>query len=261
MSTHPLDEIRITSGLFYARKAPADTQPDKYIYDGIIPIDLNISLGYRYYHAPNEDVLLFFHGNGEIASDYDMLAPLYARAGLALLVVDYRGYGWSDGVPLTTQLLPDALIVAEALPVVLAQYRADSPALFIKGRSLGSAPAVYVAQQKPELFKGLIIESGYSDAPSLFRRMGLTVPEEIADDPSLPLNNAKKMQTVSLPLLVIHGENDMLIPAAQGRALYDAAPTAEKNLVIIPHAGHNDLIAQDSARYFGAIREFVLKYA
>jgi fermentation-respiration switch protein FrsA (DUF1100 family) len=69
------------------------------------------------------------------------------------------------------------------------------------------------------------------------------------------------MQQIHLPLLVLHGENDTLIPAAQGQALYDASPTADKRLVLIPRAGHNDVMVRDIATYFGAVREFVQKFA
>jgi hypothetical protein len=258
--THPLDHITITSNLFYPRKTPMGQMLPDDAYDGQITVADGIAVGYRFYTAPKLPVLVFFHGNGEIASDYDMVAPFYRLAGLALLVLDYRGYGWSDGYPLTTRLLPDALAAVDALPAVLAQHDADTVPLFLKGRSLGSAPAVYCAQQRPQQFKGLILESGFADVPSLFGRLGILIPSGLLQSETLPLSNTEKLKNVTLPLLVIHGENDTLLPLHHGQALYAAAPSTAKRMVVIPNGGHNDLIMRDTAAYFGSIKEFVEKY-
>jgi len=262
MNQHPLDDPRITENLFFPRKAIPHTHPDSdTIKDGTIPVE-DVELGYRLYiHTTTAPLLFFFHGNGEVASDYDSLAPLYHNAGVSLLVVDYRGYGWSTGRTLTSRMLPDAQAVLDALDGLLAEHGVvPGRPLFVKGRSLGSAPAVYVALKHPERFKGLILESGYADAPSLFRRMGLPIPDNIPENDSLPINNASKMKRVKLPLLVIHGEHDTLIPAEQGKALYEASPSANKQLLIIPGAGHNNLLMAGVDRYFGAIADFVKQW-
>jgi fermentation-respiration switch protein FrsA (DUF1100 family) len=65
------------------------------------------------------------------------------------------------------------------------------------------------------------------------------------------------MEEISLPLLVIHGENDTLIPVANGQALYDASPAAQKYLLRIAGAGHNDLMFVALDRYFRAITQFL----
>jgi len=264
MSQHPLDDPRITEQLFFPRKATPHTHGDSdKIKDGTISVGDEAELGYRLYiHTTTAPVLLFFHGNGEVASDYDSLAPLYHNAGLTLLVVDYRGYGWSTGRTLTSRMLPDALEVVEKLNELLSEHGVvPGRPLFVKGRSLGSAPAVYVALNQPERFKGLILESGYSDAPSLFRRLGIPLPDDVPDTDSLPIYNANKMKRVNLPLLVIHGEIDTLIPVAQGKALYEASPSSHKKLIIIRGAGHNNLLMGSVDRYFGAIGNFVKQWA
>jgi alpha-beta hydrolase superfamily lysophospholipase len=261
MTIHPLDAPQITSNLFYPRPAAPAKHPAPNTFDGTIPVAEGIVLGYRYFHAPDKPVIVYFHGNGEIASDYDLIAPIYQQAGAGLLVIDYRGYGWSTGTPLTSQLLPDALKALGAVPTILQQHGAKNPPLFIKGRSLGSAPAVYLALMQPDMLRGLMLDSAYADAPSLFRRLGIALPDKIQDDIALPLYNVQKMQQIHLPLLVLHGENDTLIPAAQGQALYDASPATDKRLVLISRAGHNDVMVRDIATYFGAVREFVQKFA
>lgn len=265
MSEHPLDAPEITNTLFFVRRTPAEPTNDgsNGLLDGRVHVTDEISVGYRLYrHLPTSPLLLFFHGNGEIATDYEEIAPIYHVAGASLLVVDYRGYGWSTGVPRTTQMLPDAEKVLQAMPDILekAGINAEVP-LFVMGRSLGSAPAIYLAYKHPQRFHGLIIDSGYADAPSLFRRLGTMLPAEYEEDDTLPLYNGSKMQRISLPLLVIHGGQDAIIPVSEGRTLYESAATVEddKELVVILSAGHNNLMSTAPNEYFGALRRFILR--
>lgn len=264
MSEHPLDAQEIIFRLFHVRKTPPDTHPDRRkVRDGAIKIADEVQLGYRLYlHKTDAPVILYFHGNGEIASDYDDIAPFYELAGVSLLVVDYRGYGWSTGLPKTTQMLPDAEKVLTAVPGILADHGfPPDTALFVKGRSLGSAPAIYLAYAHADKLRGLIVESGYADAPSLFQRLGMIIPASLKDEPTLPLFNARKMASITLPLLVIHGENDTLIPVSNGKAIYESAASTDKILLTIPNAGHNDLLMTGTAKYFDAIRRFVAQHS
>ncbi|MCU0511798.1 MAG: lysophospholipase [Anaerolineae bacterium] len=261
MSLHPLDDLAITSQLFHVRKTQPGIAMEADTVDGTLPVADDVALGYRYYPAPGRPIIIFWHGNGEMVADYDLLAPLYRLAGAALLVIDYRGYGWSSGTPLTSRLLPDALAALDALPAVLAAHGAAQAPLFMKGRSLGSAPAIYLAQQRPARLRGLLLDSAFADAPSLFRRLGIGLPDALMHDPALPLNNVAKLATVPLPLLVLHGSADTLIPPEQGQALYAAAPTTDKMLVLIPGGQHNDLLLRDTGKYFGAVKTFIERHA
>jgi pimeloyl-ACP methyl ester carboxylesterase len=260
MSKHPLDHPQITSSLFFPRSATQQAAPNGEWQDGTIMVEDKVALGYRFFvHQPDSPVLLYFHGNGEVASDYTGLYQLYRDwAGMSLLVVDYRGYGWSTGTPLTSKMLPDAQIVIDNLSTVLvnANVQADVP-IFLKGRSLGSAPAIYLATVASDKLEGLIIESGYASAPSLFRRLGIPIADDIKDDMTLPLYNDEKMKKVDLPLLIIHGEEDNLIPVDNAKKLYSNSPHEDKRLLIITGAGHNNLIHIALTDYFSAIREFV----
>jgi len=258
--THPLDKPEVVNNLFYPRKAHANTHPDKdIIKDGSVKIDDTVSLGYRLYlNHSSAPILLYFHGNGEIVTDYESFASLYHQVGVSLLVVDYRAYGWSTGTPSTTQLLPDAQKVLDSMDTILKDCGVvPGRDIFLMGRSLGSAPAIYLAMTSPDKLKGIIIESGYADAPSLFRRLGIPIPENIKDDPTLPINNDEKMKKVTIPTLVIHGERDVLIPVTHGHTLYENAAAENKTLVTIPGAGHNDVAFKDMTRYFGTIKQFI----
>lgn len=259
MSVHPLDHPTITARLFHPRKAQAGKSHVPGVIDGTIPVDEGIALGYRFYlHQAQSPLILYFHGNGEVARDYDRTAPLFFDIGASLMVVDYRGYGWSTGSPLASKLLSDAEAVVLALPTVFASAGVTDPRLFVMGRSLGSAPAVHLASTFPNRFLGLIIESGFADMPSVMRVLGIQ-PDRLAlsDQHLAPVKNENKLRTVHVPLLVIHGEDDELLPVDHGQRLYDASPTLNKTILRIPHAGHNDLMMVGMQSYFRAIAAFI----
>jgi alpha-beta hydrolase superfamily lysophospholipase len=252
-----IDNPLITSILFHPRQVPPGYSmfADAYAVDGTIASD-GEGIGYRLF--PCEDakaLLLFFHGNAEIAADYDPIAAFYQRVGLALLVVDYRGFGWSTGKATASNILSDAENLLDALPQTLAKHNIDTLPLFIFGRSLGSAPSIHLAHKSPQTFKGLILDSAFAHAPSLLSTLGL--PEMLVKKLPPVFENAQKMREIKLPLLLIHGENDTLIRIRHAEELYEASAAENKKFMRVPLAGHNDLIARTMEEYFTTIRAFV----
>lgn len=225
-----------------------------------IPVEDGIAVGAMVYVAgPDAPVVLYFHGNGEIASDYDMLAPLYTGMGITLFVVDYRGYGISDGYPTASSQLDDALQVYQRARSVLAGHGGAGGPLFVMGRSMGSASALEIARHAGADLRGLIIESGFAHTFPLVERLGyLRFPD--ADENQDGFANLDKMASVTVPTLVIHGQEDWIIPVTDGRALFQVCPAPTKRMVEIPHAGHNDLLMVGQREYFGAIRDLVRKH-
>lgn len=256
MDVELLDTPLILSLLFYPQPAQPGKSRVAGVTDGSIPVADDVELGYRLYtHQPGAPVILYFHGNGEIVSDYDDLAGEYRRAGASLLVVDYRGYGWSNGEPKISTLLPDVEQVHHAVPGILEKAGLGESRLFLMGRSLGSLWAIHLAHCYPDSYSGLIIESGFAQLFPLLGRMGLQVlPGRRAKD---PIGNLDKMKEIKLPLLVIHGESDLLIPFKQGQMLYDASPATHKRLLMIERGGHNDLLFRGAEEYFNVIAEFI----
>lgn len=260
MDINPLDDPRITSNLFFPRPAEPGNSRIPNTVDGTLPADGDVVLGYRLYQPEKPTALiLYFHGNGEVAADHDGIVPLYFEIGAALLIVDYRGYGWSTGRPLTTRLAPDGDHVMKALPNILPESLQSLPK-FVMGRSLGSAPAIYVAHHYADQLKGVIIESGFADIPSVFRRQEIpAVAKLLVNGMSalLPLSNSRRLAKTDLPLLVIHGERDTLLTIENGEKLYDSSPSTRKTFIRIPGAGHNDLLFYGSDVYFDSIAQFM----
>jgi len=145
---HPL----LLRFLFYPRKwtrpAPAGAE------DFMVPVEENITIGCRLYEGEaGWPWVLLFHGNGEIAADYDQIAPFYHQKKINLVVADYRGYGRSSGQPTFTGLVKDAPLIFEAAREKLAQ-RGLQEKLFVMGRSLGSVPALELAAQYAHAIPG-----------------------------------------------------------------------------------------------------------
>jgi pimeloyl-ACP methyl ester carboxylesterase len=130
--------------------------------------------------------------------------------------------------------------------------------LFLMGRSLGSLSAVELAANSPEHFKGLIIESGFASAGRL---LGYLMPTlRSADVAGFEKANLEKLGTITMPLLLLHGQYDEVIPHEQAQVCFENVGSEDKRLLTIPGAGHNDILLLGMREYFAAIREFVLSH-
>lgn len=261
-----LDDPRILMHVFYPRREvrhnpeKAEVGSESSVGAAIsFKVDENINIEGQSYlsgssasSAPN---LLLFHGNGETAYDYDDIGPVYADSGINFFVVDYRGYGTSGGSPTFSGMLKDAVKIFQDFTSFL-QDKGLSGNVFIMGRSLGSAPALEVALKFPDKVSGLIIESGFAHTYNLLTTLGVD-PLLLDPEKERQVSNLEKMKKVSMPVLVIHGELDEIIPPSDGLDLYKAAGTDDKELLLIPGAGHNTLLLYGLKEYLRAINGFV----
>jgi hypothetical protein len=224
--------------------------------DVLIPVERDVAVGGRYYMAtPSACNILFFHGNGEIAADYDELSGLYHQIGANFLAVDYRGYGRSSGTPTVTGMMRDCHAILEYTTRWLDRHRCTGP-LVIMGRSLGSASALELAATYPDRIAGLIIESGFAYATPLLALLGVDAAA-IGFQEENGFSNVDKIRAYSGPTLVIHAEYDHIIPFSEGQTLYDASSAGHKKLLQIPGANHNDIHFRGLESYMQAIKEFI----
>jgi hypothetical protein len=123
------------------------------------------------------------------------------------------------------------------------------------GRSLGSAPAIEVAYRYQQLLKGLIVESGFASQQKQLARLGVT---RLFRDPHkiVGFGNDLKVKKVHIPTLIIHGEEDEIIPVTEGRALHELSGATEKKALFVPGAGHNDLLETGWKEYIESIVAF-----
>jgi hypothetical protein len=214
-----------------------------------------VSLGCRLYvAAPQEPSILFFHGNGEIAADYDDIAPLYRRLGANLFVADYRGYGTSTGSPSFATMMADAHAVFRFFQELLAAQDFGG-ARYVMGRSLGAHSAVELAAHYPQALAGLIVESGTAGIGRMAERLAQAGRPQAAAE--LEARHLEKLRAIALPTLLIHGEWDELVPVERAWDLYETLTVERKRLVTIPQAGHNDLFFRGLQQYMAAVQAFV----
>ena len=251
---HIFDTPEALGVIFHPRPDPRASDEK----DIQISVEASVKLGARLHakskHAP---LLLFFHGNGEIAFDYEDIAPMYNSMGLSVLVVDYRGYGKSEGSPTVATLLSDARSVFDQLPALLAEHDLAPSALYIMGRSLGSASAIEIASHAGNGIAALIIESGFAYPIQLVERLGGKIVGSATDKGTGELGALSKIAGVRVPTLIIHGQRDWIIPITDAQALHHHAGAEDKTLVTIPGAGHNDLLWRGQEQYFEAIRKLI----
>ena len=246
-----LDQPHILMFVFHPREDWAPLPPGA--TDHMVPVGEGISISCRFYPvSESSPSILFFHGNGEAVYDYDGIAPLYNRLGINFFVADYRGYGQSNGSPSFSSTISDAHVIFNYFRDTLQNYTGP---LFIMGRSLGSFSAIELASKYPELFNGMIIESGFSSAGRL---LTFLIPI-ISSSSSVDLEQAdlEKIRSITLPTLIMHGEYDEIIPHEQAEIIYKNVGSQNRKLLTIPGAGHNDMLLIGIEQYFSAIREFV----
>ena len=248
-----IDRSPLLSFLFYPRKEFTPCPPGA--FDLQVPVEGEVSIGCRFYAGDKSwPWVLYFHGNGEVVYDYDEIAPFYHQKEINLVVVDYRGYGSSTGVPSFSNLRKDAPVLLKAVKEELISQGGGGN-LWIMGRSMGSLSAVELAYEHPGKMKGIIIESGFASVTRLIRHLNL--PSRGIDLEPIEQERLAMIRKISAPALILHGEIDMLVPLAEAKDLYQLLGSTRKKLVIIPNADHNTIMFSDLTQYFAEIRGFI----
>lgn len=250
-----LDRPEILYSLFHPRpESGAGPETKEGVNDILIPVEDDVVIGARF-HAAGKTALniLYFHGNGEIVSDYDELAPLYTRLGINFMPVDYRGYGRSTGKPTITSMMQDCHIILGFFIKWLDENSYTGP-IVLMGRSLGSASVLELAVKYKDLVQGLIVESGFAWTAPLLRLLGVDI-ETLGIKEEATFENIQKIAKFDKPTLIIHAENDHLIPLAHGEALYEACGSSQKTFLKIQGANHNDIFLRGLSEYMEAVRK------
>jgi fermentation-respiration switch protein FrsA (DUF1100 family) len=219
-------------------------------YDSVTPVTGdNVKLHGWFIPAPEEKgVLLFFHGNaGNISHRLDSLR-MFHDLGLSALIIDYRGYGRSQGSISESGTYLDGEAAWNYLTV---ERKIPPQRIVVFGRSLGAAIAAYIASRKKP--GALIIESAFTSIPEMGARMYPYIPVKLLS--RYQYNTRKFLQGVSSPVLVIHSPYDGIIPFENGVQLYESAREPKKFLKI--RGDHNEGFLASGRIYTDGIREFI----
>lgn len=195
--------------------------------------------------------LLFFHGNaGNISHRLDSIETFH-RLGLNTFIIDYRGYGQSEGRPSETGTYLDA---AAAWRYLVEERQIPPDEIIIFGRSLGGAVAAWLAwQQSPG---ALILESTFTSAPDVASQAYPFLP--VRQLARIDYNTLKRVPEIKAPLLIIHSPDDNVIPYDHSQRLFAAANEPKEFLTI--RGGHNDGFLISAPAYEAKVAAFVAQY-
>jgi len=189
--------------------------------------------------------LLYFHGNGgNLAARAERILAYSAR-GRGVFMMSYRSYSGSTGIPSEKANVADAKRAYDAL--VALGTRPDD--ILVYGESLGTGIAVQVAVEKPAA--GVILDSPYTSIADLAAVHYPFLPTRLMMRDRY--ETVRYLDKLNVPVLIIHGEHDQVVPVEMGRTVANKAP-GPVTLVIIPGAGHNDHAAYGS---FDTINDWI----
>ncbi|UCC14414.1 MAG: alpha/beta hydrolase [Gammaproteobacteria bacterium] len=192
--------------------------------------------------------LLFFHGNaGDISTRLESVA-LFHQLGLSVFIVDYRGYGRSEGSPSERGTYRDA---DSAWRHLTEERGIDEDKIVIFGRSLGGAVAAQLASRTAP--GALIVESVFTSVPDVAARHYRYLPVGLLS--RFRYEAVKYVSLTSAPVLVVHSRDDEIVPFDMGQQLYRAAD--EPKSFIELRGGHNDAVFQSAAEYTEGLKKFL----
>ena len=195
-----------------------------------------------------EAVLLWFHGNaGNISSRYEMIRMLM-QLPARIFIIDYRGYGKSEGSPNEAGLYIDA---RAAWDYLTGERQVPAERIIIFGKSLGGAPAIDLASRVEPA--GLIVQSSFTSIKDMAASILPLFPGFIL---RTKMDSKEKIASVRCPKLFIHSPIDEVVPYRLGRALFEAAPEP-KRFYEVRGAPHNETYIVGGKPYLEALREFI----
>lgn len=204
--------------------------------------------GWFFPGEPDRMYVVYLHGNAEnISSALGLVASLRPQR-LNVLLIDYRGYGKSQGEPSVEGIVEDATAAVDWV----MERQPPQGKIALWGRSLGVAAALGAAQNRPNI-TGVVLESGFTSLRSIARHHAPYILSFLVRD---KLDNLAAVSTLAMPKLIIHGGKDEVIPFSHGEELYEKA-LGPKDFYPIPQAGHNDLQIRGAGEYLGRITSWL----
>ncbi|MGD8360652.1 MAG: alpha/beta fold hydrolase [Gemmatimonadota bacterium] len=196
--------------------------------------------------------VLLLHGNAGDISHRTPLALGLIREGFSVLLLEYRGYGGSEGAPSEKGLHLDALAAHD----FLLDRLGGSDKIVVFGRSMGGAVGAGLAVARPT--GGLILESAFTSLEAMAREIYPFVPGLLFRRLRGRFDTMARVREASVPILVVHGSEDEVVPFRMGEDLYRAAGRWGEWLEV-PGAGHNDVFLVGGTVYFRALGDFIRK--
>ncbi len=199
----------------------------------------------------NAPVVLFSHGNGGNLSNRVHLMKAIMDAGASVFIYDYRQYGKSSGVKSLHGLTEDA---DAAMDYLLHNKKIDPSRIVLYGESIGGGPSCYLLAKHK--VKGIILDSTFTSLMRIARKKVsyfYVYPDFLAPNPAF--DNRSTIMAAHPPLLIIHGEKDVLIPSSEAVDNFRDA-SEPKQLLLLPQSDHNDK-GPDFGAYIEGLRKYL----
>ncbi len=251
-----LDQHGVSEHIFHP-SPPSDSSCPEGGEDIHLEVADGVTIHLRFFAANNLETpcLLFFHGNGEINSDYDDAAAIYNERDITFIAAEYRGYGHSTGTPSATTMMTDCHAILEAV-CSWRQEQGHTGKLLVMGRSLGSAPALELAWAHPDLVDALLIDSGFALTLPLLKTIGVDVDGlHLREEDGF--HNLDKIKEISMATYIIHGQHDEIITLANASELISESAAIQKEFQTVPGAGHNTIMTVAGAMYYDVMDRFI----
>lgn len=197
----------------------------------------------------NKTTLIFFHGNAGNIGDRLEKINLFYQMGLNVCIVDYRGFGTSEGHPSEEGIYQDALSVYDYL---MTREDIDKKRLAGYGASLGGAVVIDLAAKRS--LQAIIIDSAFTSATDMAKRIYPWVPSFLI---RIKFDSYAKILKIGIPKLFIHSREDEIVPFQLGQRLYQRAPDPKEFLEV--KGTHNDASILDREKFTEGIRKFLKK--
>jgi hypothetical protein len=202
-------------------------------------------------------VILYFHGNGSNNGDTVSQAARFHQLGLSVLLIDYRGYGYSSGpFPNESLVYEDA---ETAWQYLTTTKQIDPKKIVLYGHSLGGAVAIELASRHSDL-AGIIVDGTFTSMRAMADQMSQYKIFPLDWILTQRFDSLTKIQSLQTPILFMHGTADRVVPLFMSQELF-AATSASKELWLVPEAEHNDLPRVGGEKYLEKIKQFVEKVA
>jgi len=202
--------------------------------------------------SPERGVVLFHHGNaGNISHRLETLALLHGL-GLSVCIFDYRGYGKSSGRPTERGVYRDSRAVWDRL----VDRGVEPGRVIVWGRSLGSSIAARLVRDlagEGVSPAALVLESAFASIPDMGREAYPFLPVRLIA--RMKMRTVDYVRAVQCPVLVAHSSHDEIVPYAQGRQVFEAAPEPKRFLEL--RGGHNDGFLATGQDYVDGVDAFL----
>lgn len=232
---------------FYPRRGPTPAPPPFELFE-VTTDDGERLQGWFLPPDSSGPVVVYFCGNAGNLVDRALLLSGFVGKGIGIAAVNYRGMGESTGSPSEDGVYSDAAAVYR---FVTERHGVEPRRIVLWGHSIGGAVASWLAMQKP--CAGLILESTFRSAKVMARRILPVIPTGLFL--SYRFDNERHMPELHVPVLLIHGLSDTVIPSDDSQLLFSLAHEP-KELWLIPQGGHNDLSETVGSAFFERITAF-----